>query len=991
MHLSTAYHSVIAQRIVSACALLALMFCLAMNIQAQQPDARTTGTTYVLAFPDTVINTFDARYPNRMEDKVLVYIYSAVDNNRITVAGNGFNRVLTAHGGRFTLLDLTDPTFKAPKPIVTEVGKVSKNTFRVEAQQPVVVYCYMVTKYGCAAFTPIPIEFWGKEYYAQGLPGEPINDVAPAGEFNYYAKRKMAPAEIVVIAAEDNTLVTFVPSANSRLFDNPQINNVRLNKNEAYQIQSWVDTSNQANPAEQADISGVYITSTKPVGVLSGNTRAMVSDDVPGLAKNSMRDMTMEWVAPVDQHGHDFVYMPTMDSRRPKGTPGEDVKEKRSAEIVRLYATNLRQKPTELYETDPVNGTRTYYTIDRPGGFYHDRISVPEARFFNTDSVAQAFMTTTAVVKFLGTTGWGGGYIGAKYDCWGAYSVELVPREQWISSVPYFAPIHPSNMEHFINVVTDTASARKIYVGNAGGAPTTPFPFTKRIVGTDLIWGTSSVNTGVDLFITGWNAATGKPDTSVRFYGFVYGLYKGHEEYRPGRTGKKDEGGSGIASGGKGNEVLHPSEYEEYLAVTYGYPLAPSRVPLRSSDDLSIDTVQHCYTLTINVNAQNDNPVGLRSVRLDSIDNAKLKYMDPASPSEIIGKSAARFDVVAIDPLKNASAVVVITDRTNKTWRIPYSYIAESLEIIPDDPALIDFGMVQAHQSSTIQEIVLTNTRSRDMNVRQLLWANGTSGFEIVTLPALPLVLKPGDEVRLPVRITPPIDNRLFADTLRIVMNCIELKVKVQAETVIAILSYNDLNFGFLRLTESDTLQLHICNVGQGVISFNNPSGGDVITGLGSRFRISPADMQRLKDSVLGPGVCITIPVVFTGSDQSGVYSAQAIIWSSIGSDTVNLRAIVTDTPLGVETFAEGGTALTGIDPNPLHGTTRIAFALGTAGHATLEIFDMNGRRIALLVDADMQAGAHAAFWDASELPAGTYYCRLTAGEWNSTQSIVVR
>jgi hypothetical protein len=61
--------------------------------------------------------------------------------------------------------------------------------------------------------------------------------------------------------------------------------------------------------------------------------------------------------------------------------------------------------------------------------------------------VAQAFMNTTAVVKFLGTTGWGG-YVGEKYDGWGTYAVELTPREQWVHSAPFYVPIHPSNMDH---------------------------------------------------------------------------------------------------------------------------------------------------------------------------------------------------------------------------------------------------------------------------------------------------------------------------------------------------------------------------------------------------------------------------------------------------------------------------------------------------------------------------------------------------------------
>jgi hypothetical protein len=930
-------------------------------------DPRSTGATYIVAFPDTTTNTFDARYPNRMEDKIYIYMYSAVNNNKIAVTGNGFNRVLTGQAGKFTILELTDPTFKAPTPVVTESGKPTKNgTFRIEAQQPIVVYCYMVTKFGCAAFTPIPVEFWGTEHYAQGLPGEPANDVAPAGEFNYYAKRKMAPSEIVVIAAEDNTLITFVPSANSRLLDNPQINAVRLNKDEAYQIQSWVDTSEQADANAQPDLSGVYITSTKPVGVLSGMSRAMVFNDVAGLAKNSFKDMMIEWVAPVEQHGRQFVYMPTMDARRPKGTPGEDLTEKRSGELVRIYATNTQRKKTTGYETDPGTGTRTFFTIERPSEFYHDRIGVPEARYFKTDSIAQAFMHTTAVVKFLGTTGYGGGYIGAKYDGWGTYSVEMVPREQWINAAPYFAPIHPSNMEHFLNVVTDTASAKKLYWGNAGSPPTNPVLLNKPIKGTDLVWGSITVNTGLDLFMTGWDTKAGKPDTSVKFYAFVYGLYKGHEEYRPGKTGKKDEGGSGIASAGTGkkDEVLHPSEYEEYLAVTYGYPLAPSRIILRPSDSLQIDTTMECFKLTVNIKALNENPVGLRSIALDSVNNAKINYVDPISPSEIIGKTKATFDVVPINPLRNASAVIIITDRTNKTWRIKYSYEAEYVNVVPDNPAVLDFGEVTLNSPAT-KKITVTNPLKKDVQIKSLSFALGNQEFKIIkpTAAQLPITLKPNETMEIEVEITPTIENKLYEDSVKIKLSCTDIAVKVQAETVSPCLYIDDYNFGTLAPGQDSTQTVSICNLGRGYISFKNPAGADVITWLETNFSITQADKDKLKNTILGPGKgpadpnvpsCVQINLTFKSS-VTGVFQTTARLWAS----TRDCR----DTSIWTATVTQPGPQITGYDWHDQWVTTLNNCTKNTLGQYEALIYVSNNGSSPFKVQSLDITGADAAYF----------------------------
>jgi hypothetical protein len=945
-------------------------------LHAQQPDSRTTGTTYVLAFPDTVTNTFDARYPNKMADKIFIYMYSPVDNNKITVTGNGYNRLLTGQAGKFTILDLTDPTFKAPTPIVTEINVASKNTFRVEAQKPIVVYCYMVTKFGCEAWTPIPIESWGKQYYAQALPGEKVNDIIPQDP-KYQAKPVMAPGEILVIAAEDSTVVSI--SSNARLLttsanDTVTTATVVLNKDEAYLVQSHVDTTRvNSRGDQQSDLGGTSITATKPIGVLSGNTRAMALDNISGLGENSFRNMMMEWLAPVEQHGREFVYMPTMDARRPKGTPGEDLTDKRSAEIIRVYNTSGKQTPG--YQTDPATGSRINFSISQAGQFHEIVDGVPEAFQIKTDQPAQAFMNTTAVVKFTGNP-----YTGIyTYAGWSTYAVQMVPRERWIYSAPYFAPIHPSNMEHFINVVTDSASAKKLYWGAAGSTPTNPVLLNKPIKGTDLVWGSITVNTGLDLYITGWNAQAGRPDTSVKFYGFVYGLFRGDEKWRPN-------------SGG---------EYEEYLAVAYGYPLAPSHIILRAGDSLVLDTTMGCLRMTVKATMANENPVGFRSITLDSINNAKITFVDPASPSNIIGRSKATFEVVPINSLRNATALVVITDRTNKTTRFRFNYEAEYLNVTPDNPAVVDFGEVTLN-NSVRRTITLTNPLKRDVQIKALSFARGNQEFRIIkpTAAELPITLKPNESMGIEVEITPTTVNKLYEDSVKIKLECTEMKVKLQAETVSPCFYIDDYDFGVLKPDQDTTRSVQICNLGRGYISFTNPAGGDVITWLDQNFSISQADRDKLKNTILGPGrapvdlnapSCVTIKVAFKAS-QVGSYKTTARFWASTRDcrDTSIWTAVVTNAA-GVAEEIKSGTTLTRIDPNPFHGTTRIEFTLGTAGHATLEVFDISGGRVATLADGEMEQGAHAAVWDASHLPAGTYYCRLMVGEWSTTQPLIVR
>jgi hypothetical protein len=64
--------------------------------------------------------------------------------------------------------------------------------------------------------------------------------------------------------------------------------------------------------------------------------------------------------------------------------------------------------------------------------------------------------------------------------------------------------------------------------------------------------------------------------------------------------------------------------------------------------------------------------------------------------------------------------------------------------------------------------------------------------------------------------------------------------------------------------------------------------------------------------------------------------------------------------------------------PNPFNPTTHIKFALKAAGHVTLQIFDLNGREVATLIDQEMNAGFHAMEWNAATMASGIYFYQLT-------------
>ncbi|CAN0529104.1 unnamed protein product, partial [Laminaria digitata] len=74
--------------------------------------------------------------------------------------------------------------------------------------------------------------------------------------------------------------------------------------------------------------------------------------------------------------------------------------------------------------------------------------------------------------------------------------------------------------------------------------------------------------------------------------------------------------------------------------------------------------------------------------------------------------------------------------------------------------------------------------------------------------------------------------------------------------------------------------------------------------------------------------------------------------------------------------------------PNPFAGRTTIPFELSEAQHVTLEIFDVLGRQVAMLVDDYKQAGKHEVTWTIRHLAGGVYFGRLTTDKALGTEVI---
>jgi uncharacterized protein (DUF362 family) len=82
--------------------------------------------------------------------------------------------------------------------------------------------------------------------------------------------------------------------------------------------------------------------------------------------------------------------------------------------------------------------------------------------------------------------------------------------------------------------------------------------------------------------------------------------------------------------------------------------------------------------------------------------------------------------------------------------------------------------------------------------------------------------------------------------------------------------------------------------------------------------------------------------------------------------------------------------ALTQNFPNPFNPSTSIQYYIPRSGDVRLEIFDIRGTLVDVLVDSHLAAGDHVTVWRSDRRPSGTYFYRLLYGGTSLTKSMVL-
>jgi len=76
--------------------------------------------------------------------------------------------------------------------------------------------------------------------------------------------------------------------------------------------------------------------------------------------------------------------------------------------------------------------------------------------------------------------------------------------------------------------------------------------------------------------------------------------------------------------------------------------------------------------------------------------------------------------------------------------------------------------------------------------------------------------------------------------------------------------------------------------------------------------------------------------------------------------------------------------------PNPFNPSTTISYTIPQSGRVGLKVYSVLGSEVATLHDGYQVAGTHSIEFNATELPSGTYFYRLTADGRSQTKKLVL-
>lgn len=292
-------------------------------------------------------------------------------------------------------------------------------SFHFESDSEISIYGMSQKYQSTDAFLAIPKRTIGKEYRV----------ISPEGVYNVGAATANnpllanAPAEFVVVATENNTVVNIIPSNPTTKYEKGDTIIVTLNAGENYLVKARIDFLLGLETGTY-DLTGSRVYSDKRISVISGSQCAMVPG-ISQLDKCNACDFLVEQMMPISSWGTKFVMV--------------DFEHKPGNDIVRIF--NGHDLPTTVVISGDNN-----QTLVIPANEFVD-VKFSGGIEINADQSVGIMQMCT-----------GGQCLPISFT--DPFMLNNIATEQWGNVYGYATALSPNLNAHFISIIKNSKEGR---------------------------------------------------------------------------------------------------------------------------------------------------------------------------------------------------------------------------------------------------------------------------------------------------------------------------------------------------------------------------------------------------------------------------------------------------------------------------------------------------------------------------------------------------
>ncbi len=232
--------------------------------------------------------------------------------------------------------------------------EIGTNLLEFKSEKPIVCYVFSSQLRSTDSYIAHPVNTWGKEYIvtSMGIDHYYPDETIPDSSTNAFRKARR-PGEFLIIASEDSTNVYIRPSEPTEKDWSGSESQILLDKGEGYLVKAF--------PMYYGDndLTGSFIKSDKPVGVLSGHVRASIPQRL--MKEKDSKDHLVEMIYSIDRWSKKYISVP-FEFNDPNTGDMFKVTSAYDSTIVNMYWNNK----VEQFTLNGIGDFKTIDMIDKP-------------------------------------------------------------------------------------------------------------------------------------------------------------------------------------------------------------------------------------------------------------------------------------------------------------------------------------------------------------------------------------------------------------------------------------------------------------------------------------------------------------------------------------------------------------------------------------------------------------------------------------------------